>query len=177
MCEFDPEDIIGNNCNTVGGLKLRAYYAYADDIDVPFPEPDPAAITLAASATVATPFTMKTGKKFWLLDADLESSDLVSESQGALNNLSASNKYTFRKSGTSKQLVGWLNANLNRSIVLIVEDNEGNMRLLGQKGLYAKVESFQENTGKAASEDKFIEFVVYAPGKLPFFYEAAVPLS
>lgn len=177
MCEFNPEDIIGTNCGTKGGLKVRAYYAFAEDIDVPFPEPDPAATDLAASVTVTAPFTMKSGKKFWLLDADLDAPDLVSESQGNLNNLSASNKYTFRKSGTSKQLVGWLNANLNRPIVLVVEDRDGHRRQLGENGIYAKVESFQENSGKVVGDDKFIEFVVYAPGGLPYFYEGAIPLT
>lgn len=177
MCEFDPEDVIGEACGTKGGLKVRAYYAFASDIDTPFPKPNPNAANLAEAATVTADFIMKTGKKFWVLDADLDAPDLVAESQGNLNNLSADNKYTFRKSGTSKQLVGWLNANRNRSIVLVVEDRDGNRRVLGEDGVYAKVVSFQENTGKVVGDDKFIEFVVYAPGDIPYFYEGAVPLT
>lgn len=178
MCNIDADDILNeHSCETSGGLKVGAHYAYYSAIGSPFPKPAENASDFEALATITADFVMKADQYFHKLEADLDAPSLTIESQGNLNNLSASGKYLFRQSGSNKKLVGFLKANLNRPMVFVVEDREGNQRVLGRDGVPAVIESFKEETGQAAGDDKFIEFTVYAPGGIPLFFEGAIPLK
>lgn len=173
-CIATSENIFAGNCGVLGGLKVKAYYAFTNDISF-FPQPI-APTTFEQAATVTADFVMKPGKYFRRLTGDLEMPMLSGESAGGVNNLSAANKYKFAQAGTSAQLVGLVNAIKNRSIVLIVEDLAGNKRIIGSEGLPAKLESFSENTGAKVADAKVLEFTVYAPGDLALFYTGVVPL-
>lgn len=177
MCDFEIEDLASaDECQKEGGMKVKFHYALAKDVET-VPEPDPLAATYAESVTVTTDFVMKTGKYFREAEGEMEQLQLMSESQGELGSLSAKNDYNFLYRGTSKQMVGFLNAVKNAYLYLIVEDLHGNKRMLGQVGLPAKISSFSEDSGKAVADAKGIAFTVYAPGKLPYFYEGAIPVE
>lgn len=177
MCNFAAEDILsGDGCANNGGLKVKAWYALWDDIDT-FAAPPASPTGFADSATTATPFVMKATKYFRELHSDLEMSQFAGESAGAVNNLSAANKFTFKQAGTSPQLVGLLNSIKNKNLVVIFEDLAGNKRIVGSEALPAKLESFAENTGAKVADEKSVTFVVYAPGDLPLFYAGDVPVE
>jgi hypothetical protein len=176
MCNIAPENITGNRCGTLGGLAVIAYYAYSNDIAT-FPAPPVPGADYADSATVATDFVMKPGKYFYKAVGDLELPSLSGESAGGVNNLSAANKYRFAQAGTRAQVVGFINSIKNRSVVFLVQDLEGNTRIIGQDGLFAKMESFREATGAKVADEKVIEFTIYAPGNLAYFYTGVVPLE
>ncbi len=177
MCNFATEDILpGDGCNNEGGLKVRAWYALYEDIQV-FAAVGGSPANYAASATTTVDFTMKAGKYFKELYSDLEMSQYAGESQGEVNNLSAANRYTFKQAGTSAQLVGLVNSIRNKNIIVIIEDLAGNKRMIGTEALPAKLESFSEQGGMKVADEKSLSFVVYAPGRLPLFYAGTVPVA
>lgn len=177
MCNLDADDILKeDSCKTDGGLKVRTDYAYYSDIAT-FPKPVASPSSFEESITITDDFVMKDLKYFHGLEADLDAPSFTSESQGNVNNLSAANRFLFRQSGTNKKLVGWLNSNLNRPMAFAVHDRNGNTRILGREGVPAVIESFKEETGKTSADDNYVEFTVYAPGGLAYFYEGALPLK
>lgn len=176
MCDFAAEDLMpSDGCHT-GGMKVKAWWAYYIDVEI-FPSPPAVPTNFTESVTIATPLVMKAGKFFKTMEGDLEMISLNSESAGGMNSLSAVNKYKCRLSGTSRQLVGFLNSSKNKNLALVVEDSDGNKRLLGKDGIPAKIEGFSEQSGEKIADAKFIEFTVYFPGTLPYFYDAAVPIA
>lgn len=182
MCiNLDGDDILNDDkCNSESGLTVEAHYAFASDIDTPFPTPPPvdaSTTTYDQLITVTDDFVMKTGKYFHKLEGDLDAPNLTIESVGNLNNLSAVSRYVFRQSGFNPKLHGWLNANLNRDMVFRVYDRNGNARLVGHKGLYAKIESIKYESGKASADDNYIEFTVYAPGGIAYIHTGLIPLK
>jgi hypothetical protein len=174
---MEGEDILIQGGGVLpGGLSVIGYWALASDIAVwPALPINPASFEEASE--MVGDFEMKPGKYFRAIESDLEMSELLSNSQGEMNYLSADNRYTFTQCGTSKQLIGMMNSTKNRNLAVLLTDLEGKVRQLGDQALPAKIVSFSELGGKKTADMKAVQFIVYAPGALALFYGGEVPIE
>ena len=177
MCDFNiSEDILRDGCDNTGGLAVTAYWAKHDDIES-FPEPVASPATYEEVANASGTFTMKAGKFFRTIKGDLEMLSLNNESQGGPNNLSNKASYKFQQAGHSPQLTGFIQAEAHEDLIFVIEDADGKKRILGSRLLPAKMESFAQNTGEKTGDIKMTSFIVYAPGRLPLFFDDVIPLE
>lgn len=179
-CHLDPQSFKAEeSCQTTGGMSRKMLYALPDHIDFPFPSPLEKVVDFAGAATVYDDFTMKPNMGFHIIEADVQSSSLDAKSVGEPGNLSAETDYKFMLSGKSKAMVGFLNSFRNKPLILIVPDNDGNDRLMGNERLPAQIVDFKEASGTKVADSKMYEVTIRSYGNIPYFFEgpAGIPLA
>lgn len=175
MCVEITENLpLGDSCGNEGGLGVDAFYAKFSDIAT---WPLPGTGTFEAIVTLSDDFVMKPGKYFRKFASDLEMPGYASESAGSPSNLSANNRLTLKQAGLNKVLIGFLESHRNTPMVFIFVYPDGVMRVLGRRGIPARIESFRDNSGVKTADEKAVEFTVYAPGNLAYFYEGEIPVA
>lgn len=159
-----------------GGLQVKAKAAFWSDVAT-FPAQPASPATFGAAAASTGNFAMKTDKYFKEWESDLEWSGLDVKSQGEMNHLSAQSTYDFEVAGWPADIMGFLQANANRPLVILVKDIAGVTYQLGDQMLPAKITEFALNGGKKTSEKKSISFKVYYPGRIPMIYAGTDPAT
>lgn len=162
------------------GLKTRIFYARMNDIKTwPTANDDPATQTdFESRVTLTGPFVMETGKKFGQIEVTLEKSMLDSNGVGAQANSSAENIVKMFRYGAERALIGWIETFKNDDLVVIVEDLQGNLRVLGAPGLPAVIlPDWKIVGGDAISTEKYLEINVKSVGRIAKFYDAEIPLT
>jgi hypothetical protein len=159
-----------------GGLLVFAYWALYTDI-LTFPKVPVAPTTLAEKVTIADPFVMKQGKRFWQFQSTLLTSSLDGEGVGERDGRSAENKVTLKRVGNEAEVIGWVEQVKNSDLVLIVSHINGNKRVIGSEGLPASLEKFTIKSGGAVKDEISVVAEFMSVGRIAPFYTAAVPLT
>jgi hypothetical protein len=159
-----------------GGLLVFAYWTLYHDIAT-FPKVPANPTTLAEKVTIADPFVMKTGTKFWQFQSTLLTPFLDSEGVGERDSRSAENKLTLKRAGNEDEILGWIEQVKNSDLVLIVSHINGKKRVLGSEGLPASLEKFTIKSGGAVKDEISVTAEFMSVGRIAPFYTAAVPLT
>jgi len=162
--------------NNDGGLLVFTYWALYTDI-LTFPKVPAAPAVLADAVTIASPFVMKTGKRFWQFQSTLLTSSLDSEGVGERDGRSAENKITLKRTGNEAEIIGWLEQVKNSDLILIATQISGSRRVIGSEGLPASLEKFSIKSGAAVKDEISVTAEFMSVGRIAPFYTAAVPLT
>ncbi len=159
------------------GISRTIYFALAEDVAT-WP-------TLPASPTTYQDlvkhdgaFAMKTGKQFWSFKATVRRSSLKFESAGERGSKSAVNRLEVIRATMDDDIFGFFESHKNDELVLIVEDLDDNLRVLGTEVLPAMIEEFSGDSGADVSDDKHCKFIAESVGDIARVYtDQVVPLT
>lgn len=164
-----------DGARNIAGIAEQHYVALIADI-LTFPRP---LTTTGAgdSVTVSDPFVFKTGKCFAKLYSTLEEGELQDDAQGARDCQSQMVKGTLFFPGSDAPAVEVADKLKNSSLVFLIRENNGQLRIVGSPELPAMVKP-SGKVGKKTSDSKGTTYPIEAPSNTPpFIYTGDVPLT
>lgn len=161
-----------------GGLRVNAFYCAFNDI-LTFPNPPNAVVanTFSEFVTITAPFVMRTGRRFWTMQATLLTPQFESNLVGERDARSFENTYSFKRRGIEAEMLGFMQFCKNTDMVMIIQRINGVFHVIGSPGLPASIETGQIMTGAAVSDECALTFSVKSVGPPPFIYTGAIPLT
>ena len=160
----------------MGGIVSKLIFGYHDDVAVwpDFPSPAAAAgsMTMEEAAVLDGDVVMKDGTCAYEVAFTDETGDFSIQDQGETGGESFAYNLTIVSAKMRKAIFGFENATRGRKMFFIVQDNNGNRYLLGDKRNGArKVTSDGSTTGSKTSDrnQNTLKYLYNCPRKL--FYE------
>lgn len=117
--------------------------------------------------TITSDIQMKPGKYFRTIQAILETVKLDGTPQGEMDGKSLLNRLDFILAGNKAAALGFQQWCKNSSLVFLVKELDGNVRILGHKLYPAKLVEGPGTTGAASTERKQIAFAFQSVRKGP----------
>jgi hypothetical protein len=167
--------------DNTAGIGQHIYVAKAADIET-LPEPIQPSSTgtgsLSDLVTITDPIVMKAGKAFRKVYCTLEKGQLDHEGQGEMDGQSFMNKLKFFIPGTKAEALGFAQWAKNSSLIFLVPELDGQIRLLGHKTYPAKAVPGTGSTGAKSADLKGTEFNFQSARKGPApIFEGVVQVS
>lgn len=136
------------------GVK-RVFYAFQDDI-LSFPTlADPeTALTFESLVEYDAAIVMKTGKQFFPLYCTVETGEIQSTIVGPRDGKGYENTLTISFPGNEAEFIGFKTASANRNLVLIVEEKNNKIRVLGDLNDPAFMDTDESTSGKAIADGR-----------------------
>ena len=132
------------------GIRRKAYVIPQDDI-VKYPELPKLSdenVTMGELATYKGDFVLAADKTFKVIDLDDSASNVTSESQGEKPSKSFLNKATFKHPGKGEEATGFARLANSSNLLLIYQERDGAMRVLGNKMYSTNIKPSQESGAK-----------------------------
>jgi hypothetical protein len=176
---IDIDKNLPGGCNP-GGIVQRVFYGFWKDVETWPTKPDLAVVTtLEALAVLTGDIVMKTGKRLWEIYITDDTGEFKCELVGEKDGKSFIEHLSLFHPGLQKTIVGFMNAAKNENLVFIVEDNTGQLYLMGDASRPATLEGSPDGmgTGKetAARRGVSMEFT-YKTCNI-YIYEGDIPLT
>jgi len=160
------------------GIKTICFYARIHDILTWPTAKAEEAPTLEERVALVGEFIMKTGTKFGQFEITLEKGALDSKGAGSAGNSSAENLLKLFRYGLERNILGWIETYKNDDLVFIIEDLQGNHRVVGAPGLPAQImPDWEVLGGDAVSSEKYVQINVRSVGRIAKFYDGTIPLT
>lgn len=160
--------------DNTGGVQQNIYFARLADIET-LPEPivndSTASGSFSQLVTINANIVMKAGKTFFKMYCTLETAGIKSDTQGELDGKSFKNELEFFHPGSQAEALGFAQWAKNSSLIFLVPELDGTVRLLGNNAYPAKMESSPFDTGKKTSDRKggTFKFMSVRKGPAPIF--------
>lgn len=163
-----------NGSDNTAGLGQKLWYASIDDIEtLPAPVVDDSVATgdLASLVTISDNIIMKPGKRFFSMYATIETGGLTSTPQGEFDGKSFVNALEFTHPGSAPQAEGFKQWSKNSSLIWLVQEQDGAIRILGHRAYPAKFVDGTGTTGVKTADLKanMFKFQSVRKGSAPFF--------
>ena len=166
------------NGQNMGGLTQEIYFGFHADV-LTWPTAPVAAVTLAANAVLTGELIMKPGKKMFKMYITDDTGEFKIEPVGEVDGKSFVNHLTVFHPGLKSMLFGFINAAKNDNLVFVVQDNDGQKYIMGDKfrpAIYAgSPDGFGTGKTTAALKGLSMEFT-YKTSNL-YIYSGNVPLT
>jgi hypothetical protein len=172
----DIADLTGQcGVRTIPGYKVLIYAACACDIET-FPERK-TTTGVGDKITLDGPIVMKTGKKFAKLETIQESGKVTETEVGAIGSQVFQSQYEFKlpKTIASDE---WFDQNPNSCMVYIIEDKDGNKRVLGNDKVPTTRTATIGTNGPALTDEKsWAVTIMDNTGRIAPYYEDVVDVT
>lgn len=157
-------------CPNPGGL-TDLWVIGLNDIET-FPAPD------ADGVTLSTAIVPKTGKGFAKWDFVQDTGEVTHKGSGELGSQSIAHGMDVTVARGSAATDAVIQTALNRKLIAIGRDSNGNLRVLGDKNRGVKFE-YDYKSGKKGTDKNAAEFKFAGEGftHVPYYYTAAIPLK
>ena len=163
-------DLLKVTVENPGGCSTEWYWCFWDDV-LTFP-------TLPAIDAIGDPDTkalltgthiMKTGKQFWRGYGTLDTVSIEDDAVGPLDSKSFKNTFKCDHPGIKALLAGWLRMVQNRSLIIIVKDSAGILRVVGNQNYGANLTEAKATTGAKVEDGNkaSLAFESYGPCPAP----------
>ena len=176
MAITDIENVLwANGQNNDAGITMKAYYCLWSDIAT-FPAVDiaTAATDFADMATITSPIVFKPTKAWKEIYATLEKGKLDCEMVGERDGKAFRNTATLSHPGNAPAAMGWAEFMKNSHAVLLVQELDGNWRLVGNNILPAQISTLTTTTGDAIDSAKGMMIEVQSIGRIAPRYTGAI---
>ena len=164
------------NGNNDAGIAVYVHFADHDDIET-FPSVSATPLTPQDLVTVTGNFVMKPGKRFIKLYCTLETGSLASTMAGERDGRSAETLTTLYHPTNRKEIIAMLEWYKNRNIVAIVQELDGQARLIGSEYIPAEIQNVEITTGTAITDRKGATITLRSIGRVAPVYEGTIPTS
>ncbi|GAB2553089.1 hypothetical protein [Rufibacter soli] len=159
------------------GIKTIVHYCRYHDVKT-FPVPNAAPTTYAEKMELTGDFVMNTGKKMAKFECTLEKGALDTKGVGSPGSSSAENMLKLFRYGQEASILGWIEEYKNDDMIFIVEDLQGNRRVIGSEGLPAQIlPDWEVIGGDAVSSEKYVQINVKSVGRIGKYYTGLIPLT
>lgn len=153
------ENITDPTVRNMGGLRDRVYLAFHEDIEqFPTKPEDDASVSMENLAKLVGNFVFKPGKRFIELRIVGDTGIVLSEQQGERGGMSYKNSIQFLLAGGNAKILGLEERCTNREVVVLGQDKEGLMRVIGHEHEGAYIQPQNSTTGTAAPDRKGATF-------------------
>lgn len=122
---------------------------------------------LSDLVTISDNIVMKAGKAFNKIRVTLETSALDGVIQGNMDGKSFKNSISGQIAGNKAQALGFLQWAKNSSLIAIIEELDGQVRVLGHRAYPAKLTAGSANTGAKTADDRAVKFTLESVRKGP----------
>ena len=154
------------------GLKIFHRFAlYADATTIPAPIGSPA--NFAEVVEVSADFVFATGKQWFKMEGILNKNMVDSNFSEQLDAAGVDNLFTIVVENTPTNR-GFIQQYKSANLLMLIEDQQGNLILLGQTGLPARILSTSIKSGAAQPDEKNITLTVGSVGAIAPFYTGAL---
>lgn len=148
------------------GMRPKVYWILKSNI-VKWPTlADTVTADMSELATYKGDFTLVAEKKWNRLDLTDQKSNFTSETQGEPPCATALNKASFIVGGTDADISGFARAAVNDPLIFLVEEREGQFRVIGNE-MYDAVTKVSQDSGTAVSDKKQSTVTVECTDKCP----------
>jgi len=179
VMSINMADLTKQSVENPGGCAQEWYWAFWEDI-LTFPTLPAidAAVDLNTMASLTGTFVMKQGKKFWKGYGTLDTVSLEDEMVGPYDSKSFKNIFKCEHPSVKALLAGWLRVVANKSLVIIVKDANGVMRVVGNSNFPASMSESKSSTGAKVEDGNksSLAFESYNVCPAPI-YTGTVPLT
>lgn len=165
-----PNILWGDGDDNMGGIRTIAYYCLHSEVargGHAAPIARASATTLADLATLATDHTFKAGKGWKRFYCTEDAGMIDNGMQGEKDGRSWLNKIKLTHPGAKAEAIGFLRWIQNAGTYWIVQDAEGQNRMLGSEFYPAKVDTASITTTETAAGRKAITFEVACSSPYP----------
>lgn len=164
--DIDHED---GSDNTAGIGQDIWVAKLADIATLPTPQLDDSAGTgnFSQLVTISDNIVMKSGKVFNKIRVTLETSALNGDIQGNMDGKSFKNAISGQIPGNKAKALGFLQWAKNSSLIAIIEELDGQVRILGHRAYPAKLTAGSANTGAKTTDDRAVKFTLESVRKGP----------
>ena len=156
--------------DNTAGLAQNIYYGKISDV-MTFPAPvvDDSAGNgnLADLVTISSNIVMKSGKVMQKIYITLEEAELNGKLQGEIDGKSYMNGITFLHPGSKAAVLGFAQWSKNADLFFIVQEADGQRRILGHPAYPAKASDGDLTTGKKSADRKGNTFTFQSARKGP----------
>lgn len=157
--------------NNTPGLKIIHRYALYNQITS---LPAPTVLTnFDDVVTVTGNIVFETGKQFFKIEGVLDKNSLDGQGSEQLDAAGVDNMVKIFIENTPENL-GFCQTLKNSNLVFLIEDQQGNQRLLGQDGLPARIMGYAIKGGSAQPDEKHIEVTIKSVGAIAPFYTGTI---
>lgn len=176
------EDINKNlpgGCNP-GGIAQRVYFGFYKDVKTWPAKPDLETVTsLEDLASLTGNIAMNTGTRLWELYITDDTGEFKIEPVGEKDGKSFVEHLSLFHPGLQKTILGFVNAAKNENLVFIVEDNAGQMFIMGDEKNPATMEGSPDGmgTGKATADRRGVSLEFTFKTCNVYVYSGTVPLT
>ena len=172
----DIADLTGQcGVRTIPGFKVLIYAACANDIET-FPARK-TTTGVGDTITLDGPIVMKTGKKFAKLEVISESGKVTETEVGVVGSQVFQSQFECKlpKTIASDE---WMDANPNSCMVYIIEDKDGNKRVLGNDKVPTTRIAAVGTNGPALTDEKtWAVTIMDNTGRIAPYYEGVVDVT
>jgi hypothetical protein len=162
--------------DNMAGLRNIAYFCAYDDIDV-FPTPTGSPTTFAQKSTVTADFTFKEGKCWKKFYTTLEMGSIKSTMVGERDGKSHENMAELSHPTNKPELLGFLEEMKNTPMVALVQETDGQIRIIGAPGLPAEISANEVNSGAKIADAKSTKVTIRSIGFIAPAYTGAISLT
>ncbi|MBR5653901.1 MAG: hypothetical protein IKX22_07440 [Prevotella sp.] len=142
--------------DNMGGIVPKVIYGYCEDVATwptrPVATTDP--LTLDAAGALVGDLVMKTGTRAYTFEFTDDTGSFTIKPQGEPGGESFLHELNITAAKTRKKILGFMNAVKGRKVFFLVEDNNGQWYLMGDKNHGARManDSDGSTTGAAYTE-------------------------
>jgi hypothetical protein len=172
----DIADLTGQcGVRTIPGFKTLLHAVCACDIET-FPEYK-TTTGVGDSITLDGNIVLKTGKRFAQLEVISETGKLTETEVGVVGSQVFQSQFEFKlpKTIASDE---WLDANPNSCMVFVIEDKDGNQRVIGNDKVPATRMAAVGNNGPALADEKTWAITIMDnTGRIAPYYEGVIDVT
>lgn len=162
--------------DTIAGLSFTLYWALWDWVDT-FPSVDPAPTAVEDEITYIDDIVFKSTFQFYALEINQNNSLLAMSPVGENGNNNWQARITIYKSGIPNDFLAWVNHVKNKPLVLLAQDQCGQMRMVGNQCAPARMIPEGEFTTNTPGNAKSSTIQFGNDGPLPYLYPGLIPLT
>lgn len=160
--------------DNTAGIGQFIWYASIEDIEtLPQPVVDNSIADgdLASLVTIGSNIIMKSGKVFRRIYVTIETGGITATGQGEFDGKSFINALEFTHPGNEATVMGFQQWSKNASLVFLVQEQDGNIRILGHRAYPAKAVDVSGTTGVKTADLKanMFKFQSVRKGPAPIF--------
>ncbi len=162
-------DWIDGSDNTAGIGQFVYYAKKIDILTLPKPVVDNSVEDgeFENLVTITDNIIMKAGKSFKKIYCTLEKGGLSHDIQGETDGKSNMNRLKFFMPGSEAKVLGFLQWSKNSSLIFLVPEIDGQVRMLGHENYPAKLDTGPGGTGEKSADLKGTEFNFMSARKGP----------
>lgn len=164
--DLDHED----GSDNTAGIQQYIYaapFAWIQTLPKPIVDDSTGSGEFADLVTITDNIVMKAGRAFKKIYVTLEAGELKSELQGEMDGKSFLNSVEFFMPGSKAEVEGFRQWAKNSSLIFLVPEVDGQVRMLGHAGYPAKLVTNPGTTGKETSSRKGSTFTFQSARKGP----------
>lgn len=174
---LDGEDIGGEDCTVINspGTSQDVFYAFDKDIEE-YSALEASPTGFAGKIMFTQNFTMKTGKKFHVVNVHVDENSVQNEFMGEKGSGNFQNRARIFVQGNKADVVGFAAEIVRRKSCWLIPLNDGSIAQIGTKGHPAHVKAMFDSLTDEATDPRGWEFQITSTDTHPWRFSPSLDI-